>query len=139
MGIKSKKSIISKVYAGVNDSKYFAGLVMIMLNIGSKFVTIKLSKSQESYLGGKIARQLLIFSVLWMGTRDIFVSIIMTAAFVILTDHIFNEKSKLCVIPQRYRVYENILDENKDGVVSDEELGRATKILERARKDKIIS
>tara|TARA_B110000046_G_C12916184_1_gene365062 strand:+ start:247 stop:666 length:420 start_codon:yes stop_codon:yes gene_type:complete len=139
MVVKAKKSAISKIYANVNNSKYFAGLVMIILNIGSKFITIKLSKSQEAYLGGKIARQLLIFSVLWMGTRDIFVSIIMTASFIALTDHIFNEKSRFCVIPQRYRVYENILDENKDGVVSDEELGRATKILEKARKNKIIS
>jgi len=139
MGTKAKKTAFSKIYANVNNSKYFAGLVMIILNIGSKFITIKLSKSQEAYLGGKIARQLLIFSVLWMGTRDIFVSIAMTAAFIVLTDHIFNEKSKFCVIPQRYRVYEDILDENKDGVVSDEELGRATKILEKARKNKIIS
>jgi len=139
MGAKAKKSAISKIYSKVNDSKYFAGLVMIILNIGSKFITIKLSKSQEAYLGGKIARQLLIFSVLWMGTRDIFVAIVMTASFIVLTDHMFNEKSKFCVIPQRYRVYEDILDENKDGVVSDEELGRATKILEKARKNKIIS
>ena len=139
MPVKEKKSILKNMYTNVNSSKYFAGLVMIILNIGSKFITIKLSKSQEAYLGGKIARQLLIFSVLWMGTRDIFVSIAMTAAFIVLTDHIFNEKSKFCVIPQRYRVYEDILDENKDGVVSDEELGRATKILEKARKNKIIS
>ena len=45
--------MISEVfnYLGyLNNSKFFAGLVMIMLNIGSKYVTIELSKSQEAYL-----------------------------------------------------------------------------------------
>ena len=49
----------------INNSKFFAGLVMIILNIGSKYITVRLSKSQEAYLGGTIARQLLIFSVIW--------------------------------------------------------------------------
>ena len=38
----------------LNNSKFFAGLVMIMLNIGSKYITIELSKSQEQYLKNKI-------------------------------------------------------------------------------------
>ena len=33
--------------ASLNNSKFFAGLVMIMLNIGSKYITIELSKTQE--------------------------------------------------------------------------------------------
>ena len=55
----------------LNNSKFFAGIVMIMLNIGSKYITIKLSKSQEAYLRNTIARQLIIFSIIWMGSRDV--------------------------------------------------------------------
>ena len=33
--------------SGLNNSKFFAGLVMILLNIGSKYITIKISKSQK--------------------------------------------------------------------------------------------
>ena len=29
--------------SGLNNSKFFAGLVMILLNIGSKYITIKIS------------------------------------------------------------------------------------------------
>ena len=75
----------------INNSKLFAGLVMIMLNIGSKYITIKLSKSQEQYLRNSIARQLLIFSIVWMGTRDVILSFFLTATFIVLTDHLFNE------------------------------------------------
>ena len=34
----------------LNNTKFFAGVVMIMLNIGSKFITIQFSKSTEEYL-----------------------------------------------------------------------------------------
>ena len=54
-------NILRSVAHNINTSKFFAGFVMIMLNIGSKYITIKLSKSQESYLRNTIARQLLIF------------------------------------------------------------------------------
>ena len=83
----------------INNSKVFAGIIMIMLNIGSKYITIKLSKSQEEYFKNSIARQLLIFSIVWMGTRDVILSLFLTATFIVLTDHLFNEESNFCVIP----------------------------------------
>tara|TARA_B100001057_G_C22862589_1_gene955171 strand:+ start:3202 stop:3699 length:498 start_codon:yes stop_codon:yes gene_type:complete len=119
----------------INKSKYFAGVVMIMLNIGSKYITIKLSKSQEAYLGSSIARQLLIFSIIWMGTRDLVIALIMSAVFVILTDHLFNEKSSYCVLPKALREYEDLIDENKDGVISKEEIEKAKNLLEKAQKN----
>ena len=100
----------------INNSKLFAGLVMIMLNIGSKYITIKLSKSQEEYLKNSIARQLLIFSIIWMGTRDIILSIFITASFIVLTDHLFNEESNYCVIPNFLKNHAHILDANNDGL-----------------------
>ena len=124
-----------KYYAHqLNSSKFFAGLVMIMLNIGSKYITIKLSKSQEAYLRNTVARQLLIFSIIWMGTRDVLISIGMTAAFSVLTDHLFNEESNYCVIPKYLRKYENLIDDDNDGHITPEEVENATRILEKVKK-----
>jgi len=111
----------------INNSKLFAGLVMIMLNIGSKYITIKLSKSQEEYLRNSVARQLLIFSIVWMGTRDVVISFFLTATFIVLTDHLFNEESKFCVIPTSLKNYAHILDTNKDKFISEDELNKAMK------------
>ena len=82
-----KKMKLFKSIDTINGSRFFAGLVMIMMNIGSKYVNLKLSKTQEQFLKGAIARQILIFSIIWMGTRDIITSLILTAVFIILTDH----------------------------------------------------
>ena len=125
---------INKYAHYLNNSKFFAGIVMIMLNIGSKYITIKLSKSQEAYLRNTVARQLLIFSIIWMGTRDVLISIGMTAVFTILTEHLFNEESLFCVIPQRLRKYEDLIDDDKDGHITPEEVENATRILEKVKK-----
>jgi len=118
----------------LNNSKFFAGLVMIMLNIGSKYITIELSKSQEQYLKNKIGRQILIFAISWMGSRDILVALALTAIFTALTDHLFNEESRYCIIPKQYRQFEHILDLDKDNTVTQEEINKATEVLEKVKK-----
>ena len=41
-------SFILEYLKALNNSKFFAGLVMIMLNIGSKYVTVELSKNKNN-------------------------------------------------------------------------------------------
>ena len=125
---------VRKHLASLNNSKFFAGLVMIMLNIGSKYITIELSKTQEEYLKNHVARQVLIFSISWMGTRDILMSLGLTAIFIVLTDFLFNENSKFCVIPMEYRKYKDVLDLNGDGVVTPDEIKKAEEILSKAKQ-----
>ena len=120
----------------LNNSKFFAGVVMIILNVGSKFIAIQFSKSTEEYLKANVTKQLLVFAMAWMGTRDIYTALVLTAVFTVLSDHLFNEESKFCVVPEKYRVLANLMDENKDGIVSDNEINNAIAILEKAKRDK---
>ena len=99
---KPKKGIY-KFLSIVNDNKFFAGVIMLTMNIGSKYVSIKLSKTQENYVKYSLGRQILVFAILWMGTRDIFTSLVLTAVFILLADYLFNENSKFCVIPNKYK------------------------------------
>lgn len=118
----------------LNSSKYFAGFIMIMLNIGSKFVSIKFSHTQETYLKYVITKQLLIFSIAWMGTRDIYMALVLTAVFTVLSDYILNENSKLCILPESVKKIEKAMDLNQDGVITEDEINQSIKILEKARK-----
>ena len=109
---------------------------MILLNVGSKFMSIQFSKSAEEYLKYSVSKQLLVFAMAWMGTRDIYTALALTAIFVVLSDHIFNEESSLCVVPHTYRVLDKLIDTNNDGIVSKQELDKAYEILEKAKKEK---
>ncbi len=121
----------------LNNSKFFAGVVMILLNIGSKFISIQFSKSTEEYLKMNVTKQLLVFAMAWMGTRDIYTSLVLTAVFTILSDHLFNEESPYCCVPKKYRILSKAIDENNDNRVSEDEINNAIAILEKAKKDKI--
>lgn len=118
----------------LNSSKYFTGVMMILLNIGSRFVEIKLSDSMEAYIKYNVAREVLIFTMAWMGTRDIVVALTLTAVFVILSEFLLNNKSKFCILPNKYTNLK--VDTNKDGIISDSEINKAIETLEKAKKQK---
>jgi hypothetical protein len=120
----------------LNNSKFFAGIVMILLNIGSKFISIQFSRSTEEYLKLNITKQILVFAMAWMGTRDIYTALILTAVFTVLSDHLFNEESPYCVVPEKYRILHKLADVNEDGLVTEDEVNNAIQVLEKARRDK---
>tara|TARA_B100001029_G_C15044551_1_gene446129 strand:+ start:1052 stop:1537 length:486 start_codon:yes stop_codon:yes gene_type:complete len=125
---------IGSYLGSLNNSKLFAGLIMIVLNIGSKYINIKLTKSQEKYLRNNVAKQLLIFAIAWMGTKDILISFGITAIFHILANHLLNEESSLCIIPHSMRQFMHLLDEDGDGELSEEEIKKAKEVLEKVKK-----
>jgi hypothetical protein len=120
----------------LNNSKFFAGVVMILLNVGSKFIQIQFSKSTEEYMKYSVSKQLLVFSMAWMGTRDIYTALGLTAVFTILSEYLFNEECSLCIVPHKYRVLHKLVDTNEDGIVTEPELAAAIAVLEKAKKEK---
>ena len=129
------KKSIGRGLTMMNNSPLLAGLAMLMLNIGSKYIEIGLTKTQEQALRNSIARELLIFAMVFMGTKDIVLSI-MTAAFIILSDYIFNERSRFCIIPRYLRRISLEMDLNKDNIISEEEEEKALEILRKAKDQK---
>ena len=122
----------------LNNSKFFAGIVMILLNVGSKFIAIQFSKSTEEYLKLSISKQILVFAMAWMGTRDIYTALVLTAVFTILSDHLFNEESHYCVVPEKYRILNTLVDENGDGNITTDEYNSAIATLEKAKKQETV-
>ena len=92
---------VRNVINGINNSKYMAGIAMIMLNIGSKYIMMELSETQEQVMANKIFRRFIIFTVCFIATRDVVVSLILTGIFVILVSNLFNENSKYCIIKKK--------------------------------------
>lgn len=121
----------------INDSKIFAGLMIITLNIVSKYVNIGLSKSMESYLKYTFSRQLLVFSIAWMGTRDIYIAFFITFVFTLCAEYLFNEDSVFCVLSEDFQDYHSTLtenDKNNSEKVTDDDVQKAKDVLEKAKQ-----
>ena len=117
----------------VNNSKIFAGLMIIILNVASKFVNFKFSKSIEMYLKHTFSKQVLVFAIAWMGTRDIYIALLITIIFIICMDYILNEDSMFCCLPESFTNYHLELDK-----VSEDDVKNAKDVLAKAEQQNML-
>ena len=78
----------------------------------------------------------IIFAISFTATRDILISIIITSAFFIVSNVLFHEESKHCIIPKRMKRIKALIDTNNDGHISAQEEEKALEILKRADKQR---
>ena len=64
---------LNNTIKNLNSSKYFAGLMILFLNLSSRYLALELSETQEQLLSNKLIRRFIIFTVVFVSTRDIWV------------------------------------------------------------------
>lgn len=131
-GMSSLYLYVHNKVKSLNDSKIFAGLMIIIINIASKFVNFKVSKTMESYLKFNFSRNILVFAITWMGTRDIFIAIGFTLLFVLIADFLMNEESDLCCLPKSYTTQQVAKLNEPSPTPSPEDVIKAKLVLEKA-------
>jgi hypothetical protein len=81
----------------LNSNPYFIGTMMLLLNLGGRFISMEISKSQEQFFQNPWIRRMLIFTVLFVGTRNVMVAFWMTLFIILCIGYLFNENSSLCL------------------------------------------
>ena len=122
--------MISKLFNFLNQDKYFYGLMMILLNIGSKYIELDLNNQHKQFLSSTAIRRIGIFTIAFIATRDILASLVITACFIIFVLNLFNSDSDYCILPKSIKE----LDKNNDGKISPEEIKNAYDTLQKAGK-----
>lgn len=89
----------------LNESKIFAGIMIILLNLATKHVNWNLPKPIESYLKFTFSRNILVFAICWVGSRDILVALCLTTVFIVVMDYILNDSSAYCCLPEGFVDY----------------------------------
>jgi len=120
----------------LNNSKVFAGCVMILLNVGSKFIQIQFSKSMEEYMKMTVTKEILVFAMAWIGTRDVFSALCLTGAFIILSEYLFNEDHDYCIIPHHHRVLPKFRNDQPNDLVTEDDISTLMSTLEKLKKEK---
>ncbi len=68
----------------LNNSKFFLGIMLLLLNLGSRYLVDEFSTNPEEYSRNLVLRRFAVFAVCFVGTRDLVISLLLTAGFVIL-------------------------------------------------------
>jgi ABC-type multidrug transport system fused ATPase/permease subunit len=129
------KTQFYKSLDSLNTNKLLIGLMMIFMNIGSRYIELGLTNGQEMIIKN-IAREVLIFTIAFIYTKDLILAIIITGIFVILAKFVFNEKSKYSIMPEKYKRLAKLIDTNNDNIISEEEISKAEQILKQAKTQK---
>ena len=80
-----------------NSNPYFIGLMMLILNLGGRFINLEVTKQQERFLQHPWVRRILIFVVLFVATRSLKVAFWTTVIVVLILGYLFNENSAMCL------------------------------------------
>ena len=76
----------------VANSPFFVGIMLLLLNVGSRFIAHELSDDDDEYSKNILLRRMAIFAACFVGTRDLVTSVLLTAAFVVIAGGLFRGK-----------------------------------------------
>jgi hypothetical protein len=71
-----------------------------------------------------------------MATRNIYMSLGLTAVFIVLADFIMNEKSRYCLLPKKFIQSRRMNELVDNKILSEKEINDALEVLERAKVQK---
>jgi len=86
---------IEVFFNSINTSPYFIGIMMLLLNLGGRFLGMEISKGQEKFFQHSWIRKFFIFTVLFIATRNVLVALFLTIIVLLLLTYLFNENSDL--------------------------------------------
>jgi len=82
---------------------------MVVIKNKKRFIINKLDEKQKKMINSKYLRRLLIFLVIFMATRDLGISIVLTVVVILFLFEFFNENSEFSLLPKK-----NIDDEENN-------------------------
>ncbi len=89
---------IEALLLGFNTNPYFIGLMMLLLNLGGRFLAMEITKEQEKFFQNPWFRRVLIFVVIFVATRNVFVAFWMALVIILIIGFVFNENSALYIL-----------------------------------------
>jgi hypothetical protein len=75
------------------ENKIFIGLVMIMVNIGARFIIEELSDEHRAIVQSSTFRKIVIFCSVFMATRDILISLVVLLIFTVVLHEVIQTKT----------------------------------------------
>lgn len=88
---------IDVLMTSVNSNPYFIGIMMLLLNLGGRYLSLDISTEQQKFLSQPTVRRFFLFAVLFVATRNIMIAAGLTIIVILIMGYLFNENSDLCL------------------------------------------
>ena len=89
----------------INMNPYLLGLAYILLNLGGRFMVLSISPAQEAFLQNIIFRPLLLFAIMFIGTRNLIVAFWLTLVVILFLHYLLNEESDWYLLKNHHKFY----------------------------------
>lgn len=90
---------LSSTIMWLQTNPYLVGVLMLLLNLGGRFLSLELTKKQEAFLQGTWIRPFIFFTVIFVATRNLVAAFWVTLLFFFVIWVAANENSPFCIIP----------------------------------------
>ncbi len=77
----------------INMNPYVLGIAYILLNLGGRFMVMSVTPGQEAFLQNIVFRPLLLFAIMFIGTRNMVVAFWLTVVILVVLHYLLNENS----------------------------------------------
>ena len=74
---------MSNTLEKIAENKYFIGVVMIMMNIGARFMIEELTPKQKEFINTQYFRRFIVFCAFFAATRDLLATVTLTIIFIL--------------------------------------------------------
>lgn len=89
------------IIGSFNTNPYFIGIMMLVLNLGGRFLAMDVTKEQEKIFQNPWFRRFIVFTVLFVATRNIAVAAVLTLFVVLVFNYLLNENSAMYIFGRR--------------------------------------
>ena len=76
----------------IASNKYFIGIIMIVMNIGARFLIDELTPEQKKMVNTQNFRRFIIFCAFFAATRDLLSAVTLTIIFILFISEIFTDE-----------------------------------------------
>ncbi len=127
-------NILDLILMNLGSSKIFNGLIMIIMNIGGKYLPMEIPQYlDKKFTQHQMLRYIVLFAVCFMATRDIKISLLLWLILIGLFRFVFNDSSVYSIVPKKdEKESENKYESKK---VSIQEVENAQKVINQYFKE----
>ncbi len=84
-------------------------LFLILVQIGGRYLKIELTKAQQRIINDPLVQATILFAIILMATKNVFLTCIIVIVFYIFVYILFNENSKYNILSKKWLKNENLI------------------------------